>query len=291
MTTASSKDKELIENYFSTQDPSLREEIVLRYVPLVHYTLNRLGISADIGKDYEDMASQGLIGLIDALDRFDPNYGTQFSTYAMIKIRGKILDYMRSLDWLTRTARQRAKVITEAVNTFWGNHQRMPSDAELADVLKINISEVQTALVDSSRVLVSLDAYDDTENTEDLSMHETLADSSQSDPADIMDEQETKTRLIEAIQLLPDREQLLLSLYYYDNLTFKEIGEVLGVSESRVCQLHARAALSLKTIISLEENSAPNDKKKAIMMKNFKLRQQKPRDRINNMQLYINHYV
>ena len=247
-------DKELIEQYYKTQDPNLREDIILRYIPLVHFTLGRMGMSSDIGNEYEDMTSQGLIGLIDAIDRFDLSFGTQFSTYAIIKIRGKILDYMRSLDWLTRTARKRAKIITDGINTYWGENQRMPNDSELAKHLNMDISQVQTALIDSSRVIVSIDAFDDFEYSGEASLHETIADDTQVDPAELLLEEDTKRRLIEVIKNLPERDQLLLSLYYYDNLTLKEIGEVLDISESRVCQLHGRATLNLKAQMTIGED-------------------------------------
>lgn len=248
------EEKEIFDRYLSTHDESLKEEIIMRYLPLVRYTMGRLGISADSGPEYEDISSQGLLGLIDALDRYDGSYGTQFSTYATIKIRGKILDYLRSLDWLSRTARKRTKVVIEAMDNFWENNQRMPTDAELAETLKIDISEVQGALIDSSRVMISFDAVDHTEDEDSVSLHETLADPGQIDPAEILDEDESKQRLIEAIKTLPERHQLLLSLYYYENLTFKEIGEVLGISESRVCQIHGHATLALKTIMSHTES-------------------------------------
>lgn len=251
---AHAKDKDLAEQYHATQDPALREEMILRYLPLVHYVLGRLGISSDIGSDYEDMISQGLLGLMDACNRYNPGYGTQFSTYAIIKIRGKVLDYMRSLDWLTRTARSRARMINEAVNSFFMENHRAPTEAELAQNLKLDIAQVQAALVDSSRVLVSLDAFEDSESNDEFSMHETLADANQIDPAETVDETETKQQLITAIKKMPEREQLILSLYYYENLTLKEIGEVVGVSESRVCQIHAHSMLSLKAALLDEDN-------------------------------------
>src|SRR5512146_3100425 len=153
-----SQDAELINRYLATHDPSLREEIILRYVPLVHYVLGRVGMSQQMGPDYEDLVSQGLLGLIEAIDRFDPNFGTQFSTYATVRVRGKVLDYLRALDWLSRTARHRARSVQTAITTFWETNQREPTDEELASQLELGVDQVQQALVDSSRVMLSLDA-------------------------------------------------------------------------------------------------------------------------------------
>jgi len=246
------KDNELIAQYHVTKDPELREDLIVRYLPLVHFTLGKLGISKESSTDYDDIASHGTLGLIDAFDRFDPKYGTKFSTYAVIKIRGKVLDHLRSIDWLSRTARQRAKSVTGAINTYWEQNQRMPTDAELAEVTNLEVAEVKKALVDSNLVLVSLDSFGSFESGEEVSLHETLEDSRQADPADLSDKEETKNLLIKAISSLPERDQILLSLYYFENLTFKEIGEVLEVSESRVCQLHTRLISCLKNKIKGE---------------------------------------
>jgi RNA polymerase sigma factor FliA len=242
---------EQIEQYHATQDQNLREVIILRYIPLVHYILRKLGISPEMGADYDDFISQGILGLIDALDRFESSYGTQFSTYATIKVRGKILDTMRSMDWLSRTARKRAKTITDGMNDFWEKNHRMPTDAELAQAINLDVAQVQEGLIDSSRVIISLDTFDNDSDDENI-MHETLADGNQEDPAELIHASDTKRQLMIALKSLSEREQLLLSLYYFEDLTFKEIGEVLGVSESRICQIHGRAVTSLKTMMNQE---------------------------------------
>jgi len=240
---------DLLTRFVTTHSPELREELVLRYVSLVHFVLGRLGISQDLGNDYEDMVNQGLIGLIEAVDRYDPAYNTQFSTYATVRIRGKVLDYLRSLDWLSRTARHRTRDIRQAITILTERYQRTPSDAELAEHLGMDIEKVQQALVDSSRVLVSLDAVIDVDDESETSLYDTLADDDQEDPFEQVARKDMQTRLIEALKELPEREQLVLSLYYYEELTLKEIGEVLGVSESRACQLHARAVMNLQAIL------------------------------------------
>lgn len=246
-----SENRHLLEEYLRTRDPALRETLILRHVSLVHYTLGRMGIFADIGADYEDLVSQGLLGLIDAVDRYSPQHGAQFSTYAVLRIRGKILDYLRSQDWLSRVGRQRARLVQKAISDLWGKLQRMPSEKELADYLNLSVSQVQQALVDSSRLILSLDSPLENESESEVqSLHEILSDENQLSPTEKVDEEELRACLIEALQHLPPREQQILALYYYEGLTLKEIGAVLGISESRVCQIHARAIFSLRAALS-----------------------------------------
>ncbi len=151
------EDAELIRNFLANREPALREELILRYVPLVYFVLSRLGLSRALGQDYEDAASQGLMGLIEAVDHYDPAYGTQFSTYATLRVRGRVLDHLRSLDWLSRSARRRTRIVQEATNELWNRLERSPSDEELADYLKIDLPTLQKALVDASHVIFSLD--------------------------------------------------------------------------------------------------------------------------------------
>ena len=136
---------DLLNRYLKTRAPELREELVLRYVSLVHFVLGRLGISQELGNDYEDLVNQGLLGLIESVDRYDPSFNAQFSTYATFRIRGKILDYLRSLDWLSRTARHRTRDIRQAIAVLTERNQRPPTDNELAEHLGLDIAKVQQA--------------------------------------------------------------------------------------------------------------------------------------------------
>lgn len=240
-------DAELIQYFLKTRDPHTREEIILRYIPLVHFVLGRLGISQALGADYEDAASQGILGLIEAVDRYDASHGTQFSTYAILRIRGKVIDQLRSHDWLSRGARQRARQLQGAIDRFWEQYHRPPSDEELAELLQWDIEGLRQAFIDSNHILLSLDTVVTAEGDETISLHEILADREQENPDVLVETEELKETLIQIIQSLPEREQLVLSLYYYEHLTFKEIGLVLDVSESRVCQLHTKAVLSLRS--------------------------------------------
>jgi RNA polymerase sigma factor FliA len=241
-------DAELWGKFFVARDPALRETLILRYVPLVHFVLHRLGLSPAIGSDYEDLASQGLLGLIDAVDRYDPAHGTQFSTYATRRVRGQVLDQLRALDWLSRSARRRTREVQNAITALWGQYQRAPTDEELATHLNLELDKLRQALVEADHVIISLDA-DENADTEEASLHELLADEEHpenADPGEMWGERDQHARLVEMIKTLPEREQLILSLYYHEELTMKEIGKVLDLSESRVCQLHARAMLNLR---------------------------------------------
>jgi RNA polymerase sigma factor for flagellar operon FliA len=258
---SSTSDPDVMSQFLATRSPALREKVVLSYVSLVHYVLGRLGVSPSIGVEYDDLVNQGLMGLIEAVDRYDPSHGTQFSTYATVRVRGKVLDYMRSMDWLSRTARQRTRAVQQAINKLYETSQQVPRDEEVANYLGMDLPKVHQAMVDASHVIVSLDALVDIDEDTQLSLHETLADEDQRDPSDIADENDLKIRLTQVLRDLPEREQLVLSLYYFEQLTLKEIGMVMGVSESRVCQLHARAVMTLKAGLLPAErlpNGAPH---------------------------------
>jgi RNA polymerase sigma factor for flagellar operon FliA len=252
------EDLEMVLQFHATRDPALRSKLILRYVPLVHYVLGRLGIFSSTTPDYEDAVSQGLLGLIDAVDRFEPTHGAQFSTYATLRIRGSVLDHLRSMDWLSRTARRKTRAVQDAANQLWQQLGREPSEDELAASVGIDAAALQQALTDASLTFVSLDQDSDTGDGEEASLHETLNDENQPDPASLFDNREMEERLVQAIKSLSEREQLVLSLYYYDELTLREIGEVLQVSESRACQLHARAMMNLRAqLVQPEPDEEP----------------------------------
>ena len=243
------RDVDLLASYATNCDPKIRDEIILNYLPLVHFVLGRLNFSQSMGPDYEDAASQGLIGLIEAIDRYDSSYGTQFSTYATLRIRGRVLDHLRSLDWLSRTARKRARNVQQATTHLWGELHRAPTDDELASYLGIGQAALQKALVDANHVIISMDSDLTKDGENETSLHDVLADESQNNPAEVLEENELKEHLIKAIKDLNERQQILLSLYYYEELTLKEIGEVMTISESRVSQIHTRAVMKMRNMI------------------------------------------
>jgi RNA polymerase sigma factor FliA len=248
---------ELIEEFITTHSPELREELILRYVSLIHFVLGRLGFNPYGGIEYEDLASQGMLGLIEAVDHFDPSFGTRLSTYATLKIRSKVLDYLRELDWLPRIARQKVRSMQTAMGELEVKLHRIPTDDELASHLNLGLDELAHIQMDSSRVVISLDETTNKMGSEDSdsTMHEWLMDEQQENPSEAYEEKDNQANLIKAIKLLPEREQLVLSLYYFEELTFKEIGKTLEISESRVCQIHGRAVVSLQSLMNGDQST------------------------------------
>ncbi len=242
---------DILNDFLVTRSPELRERLVLQSVPLVHYLLGRMGISQEMGTDYEDMAHQGLLGLIEAVDRYDPKFGARFSTYASLRIRGKVLDYLRTSDWMPRAARKRTRLIQKSISTLWSENLREPTESELAEHMGIKLEEIQEGLADSNRILVSLDLMMDGDRDGNGAV-DGLKDDTQVNPSNIVEESGLMKAMASAIQELSEREQLILSLYYNDQLTFKDIGQVLGITESRVCQLHARTIMNLKEMMKNE---------------------------------------
>ena len=242
---------DLWERYVGSRDPGLREELILQYAPLVKYVMGRLAISLPGILDYEDILSFGTIGLIEAVERFDNEKGVKFETYAISRIRGSIIDALRSLDRLPRSVRQKAKESTEAILQLTSDLGRDPTDEEVAASLGFTVEVYRKHLVDASWVTISLDSMglgDDEDEGDSGAM--SVADPDIEDVTDGLERAELIGDLSEAIRELPDREQLILSLYYKDELTMREVSKVLGISESRVCQLHARALTRLRTRIA-----------------------------------------
>jgi RNA polymerase sigma factor for flagellar operon FliA len=243
---------EIVEEFLATHKPELRDELILRHVTLIHFVLGRLGLNPYGAIEYEDLVSQGMLGLIEAVDHYNPTFGTRLSTYATLKIRSKVLDYLRDLDWLPRVARQKVRAMQGAMTELERQLHRLPTDEELAGHLNLNLEELQHIQMDSSRVLISLDETSNKLGNDDSesSMHEWLMDEQQENPSDLYEEKDMQAKLAEAIKSLPEREQLVLSLYYFDELTFKEIGKTLDISESRVCQIHGRSVIGLQSLLS-----------------------------------------
>ena len=236
--------------YADTGDAGVRQELILQYAPLVKYVIGRLAISLPAILDYEDVLSYGTIGLIEAVERFDPDKGVKFETYAIARIRGAIIDALRSLDRLPRSVRQKAKDVDAAVHKLTNELGRDPTDKEVAESLGISLERYLKDVVDASWVTVSLDTVGVSDPDAGGPGEIPVADPDAEDFTLGIEQRETIGELADAIRELPEREQLVLSLYYKDELTMREISGILGVSESRVCQLHARSLTRLRTWIS-----------------------------------------
>jgi RNA polymerase sigma factor FliA len=230
-------------------DERARERLVVAYSPLVKYVAGRMSSGLPAHVEESDLISYGLIGMISAIERFDLSREIKFETYAIPRIRGAIIDELRSLDWVPRSVRVRGREIERANAKLEGRLQRAPSDEEVAAELGISMEEFQLSLVQiSNSTLSALDeAWSIADGSPDrLSLLDTLQDPDAPDPANVVDASELKDAVVDAIERLPEREKLVVALYYYENLTLREIGEVLGVTESRISQVHAKAMLRLR---------------------------------------------
>lgn len=232
-------------------DTTARDELVVRYAPLVKYVIGRMAISLPAAMDSDDVLSSGTVGLLHAIDRFDPEQGVRFETYALQRIRGAIIDTIRSLSPLSRGAGRRARLLEETAAGLAQRLGRAPTHEELGQELGVDQSELGRMMLESAHVIVSLDgtssgAEDDGELQ---SLGDLLHDSSQATAAEVVEEQELVDQLSTAIERLPQRDRLVLNLYYHDELTLKEISHVLGVSESRVSQIHTMAVLKLRALL------------------------------------------
>ena len=240
---------ELWSAYKAEGAPDARERLIILYAPLVKYVAGR--VAADLPQSIEqsDLVSYGIFGLIDAIDKFDPGRGFKFETYAISRIKGAIIDELRSIDWVPRSVRAKARSIERAISKLENELKRSPEDAEVAAELDMTESELAGVLSQISFTgLVALDdllAASGSDRPTGTTVADTISDGAH-DPVQAFEVDEMKHLLADAINRMPDRERLVLTLYYYEGLTLAEIGDVLGVTESRVCQIHTKAILQLR---------------------------------------------
>jgi RNA polymerase sigma factor for flagellar operon FliA len=242
--------RDLWRRYKDDRDEKARERLVLAYAPLVKYVAGRMSSGLPSHVEESDLISYGLLGLISAIERFEPEREIKFETFAITRIKGSIIDELRSLDWVPRSVRTKAREIEKANAKLEHRLHRAPTDQEMAKELGVEIEEFQDSLVRiSNSSVVALDELWTVSDSsgDQVSLLDTIQDPQAADPATEMDTTEMKDRLADAIARLPEREKLVVALYYYENLTLREIGEVLGVTESRVSQLHTKAVLRLKS--------------------------------------------
>ena len=237
---------ELWTRFKETGDPKVRESLILHYSPLVKFVGGRVADGLPRSVDQNDLASYGIFGLIDAIDKFDPERGFKFETYAINRIKGAILDELRSLDWVPRSVRAKAREIERSIGELEHTLQRSPTDEELAEYMETDVETIQNDLAEISQLGIA--ALDQTVGSGDatVTLKDLVTDPSGVSPEAAFQAEETRRILVDSINRLPDRERLVVTLYYYEGLTLAEIGEVLGVTESRVCQIHAKTVMSLR---------------------------------------------
>lgn len=241
---------ELWNEYKEAGTRDIRDRLILHYAPLVKFVAGRVAVGLPQNVEQADLASYGIFGLIDAIDKFDPSRGFKFETYAIARIKGAIIDELRSVDWVPRSVRSKARSIEQAYSKLENELHRTPDEVEVAKELGMTHAEFTQTLSQIS--LVGVVALDEIlvgtgERSEGSStLGDTITDRTD-DPVLAYEIEEMKHLLAGAINKMPERERLVLTLYYYEGLTLSEIGEVLGVTESRVCQIHTKAILQLRS--------------------------------------------
>ncbi|HTQ68932.1 MAG TPA: RNA polymerase sigma factor WhiG [Solirubrobacteraceae bacterium] len=242
--------RELWRRYKIDGDESVRDRLVVAYSPLVKYVAGRTAAGLPPHVEEADLISYGLGGLMSAIDRFDLSRDIKFETYAIMRIKGAIIDELRSLDWVPRSVRARAREVEKAISKLEHLLHRQPTDQEIADEMGITVEELNDSLLAISHSsIVALDELWSVSDSsgDQVSLMDTIEDPGAPDPARALDLGDLKDRIADSIAKLPEREKLVIALYYYENLTLREIGEVLGVTESRVSQMHTKAVLRLRS--------------------------------------------
>jgi len=228
----------------------LRDKLIVQYIYLIKYVVNRIRVNLPNTISTDDIAGYGVEGLINAIEKFHPDKGARFETYALMRIRGTIIDKIRNQDWVPRGTRRRYKEIQAAYAKLQAKLDRKPTTQEVADELNLPKDKIEATMREmESNSLVSI--YDKRDNSgEGLEIIDTIEDSNSRDPLTELEEKDVKKELSMALSRLPERERMILALYYHENMTLKEIGEAINISESRVCQLHAQAIMKLRNLLS-----------------------------------------
>lgn len=225
-----------------------RDTLIVQYIYLIRYVVGRVKVTLPATISIEDIAGYGVEGLINAIERYSPQKNTRFETYALIRIRGAILDRIRAQDFLPRSVRKKIKDIKAAQEKLKQDLGRMPTTTEVANYLDMEPDKVSQLLAEDT-TMTSL--YDKRGNTDDsVEIIDTIQDENKLNPQEKAEEQNVKQELEKALKRLPERERIIMVLYYQENMTLKEIGETINMSESRVCQLHAQGIMKLKNILS-----------------------------------------
>ena len=247
--------EQLWADYKATNSREARDRLIVHYSPLVKYVAGRVSVGLPQHIEQSDLVSYGIFGLIDAIDKFDTDRNIKFETYAIARIKGAIIDELRSIDWVPRSVRAKARLVEKAYAKLEAQLLRTPSDQEVADEMGITEEDLHGIFNQISFVgLVALDEVlsGSGDRGESTTLGDTIPDKAEG-PVAAFEVEEMKQILAGAINRLGDREKIVLTLYYYEGLTLAEIGEVLGVTESRVCQIHTKAVLQLRARMSEPE--------------------------------------
>ena len=237
---------ELWEAYHRSPGRPTRDPLIVHYSPLVKYVAGRVAVGLPHNVEQADLVSYGIFGLIDAIEKFDPSRGFKFETYAISRIKGAILDELRSIDWVPRSVRAKGRAVERAFSKLEAELKRSPTEAELAAELEMSDAQLQQVLGQLS--LTGVAALDEMlgDRSDATTLADTIPDRGDG-PGALFERSELRGQLAEAIERMPEREKVVLTLYYFENLTLAHIGEVLGVTESRVSQIHTKSVLQLRS--------------------------------------------
>lgn len=246
--TAEKKEEELWQEYKKKKDSKLRDYFVKKYAPLVKYVAGKVAVGMPSNVEFDDLVGYGVFGLFDAIEKFDPDKHVKFKTYAVTRIRGAIFDELRSIDWVPRSVRQKARQVEESVRKLESSLGRPATDKEIAKDMGMSPKDFEKMMMKiSGTSILSLNEvwYSGDENDK-ISISDSIESPQSLNPDTIVEKDEIKRVIVEAINELPDKEKKVLVLYYYEDLTLKEIGQVLEVTESRISQLHTKAIMRLR---------------------------------------------
>ncbi len=252
-------EEQLWQQYCKNRDIEIRDKIIIQYAPLVKYVAGKISVGLPPSVSFSDLVSFGTFGLLDAIEKFDPDKHVKFKTYAVTRIRGAIFDELRAIDWIPRSVRQKSREIDEQVQYLEVRYGRPPTDDEIAQSLNMSQEEFnQTLLKLSSTSMLSLNDMLSIADDESLPRIETVRSPNRYQPEEVAERHEIRQVIVDAINELPEKEKMILVLYYYEDLTLKEIGALLEVTESRVSQLHTRAMMRLRNILSNSRKGITN---------------------------------
>lgn len=246
---AGKSEAELWKIYRKTRNPEIRDYFVRQYAPLVKYVAGKVAIGMPNNVEFDDLVGFGVFGLFDAIEKYDPAKHVKFKTYAVTRIRGSIFDELRSIDWVPRSVRQKSREVEDTIRSLEARLGRAASDEEIAEELGMGVEEFQSLVlkISGTSVLSLNDVWYSGEEDDKISIVESIESPGSLNPDTIVERDEIKKVIVDAISELPDKEKKVLILYYYEDLTLKEIGHVLGVTESRISQLHTKAIMRLRS--------------------------------------------
>ena len=242
------EEEQLWKEYKRTKSAAIRDRLVRQYMPLVKHVAGKVHPGMPASVEYDDLVSFGQFGLLDAIEKFDPDKNIKFKTYAVVRIRGSMLDELREMDWVPRSVRQKAREIEDTIVQLEAKLGRPASEQEIADDMNISLDDYHSLVmkVSGTSILSLNDVFYSNDENEHTSIGDTIEAPSAQNPDFIVERKDIHRLITNAINELPQNEKLVIVLYYHEDLTFKEIGKVLDVSESRVSQLHSTAILRLK---------------------------------------------